>query len=119
MQENIWTKLWRLLLRSAAASASSNDDGDDESDLPEVIEITDLIDLHGTPVDIIPALVQDFIDNALSLGLARVQIIHGKGRSRLKHLVYQQLKGHPRVVRFYDAPPELGGWGRTIVELDL
>ena len=106
--------------RSVADSASSNDDFEDDAfDLPEVIEITDILDLHGTPIDIIPELVRDFIDNALSLGLARVQIIHGKGKSRLKYLVYQQLQDHLRVIRFYDAPPETGGWGRTVVELDL
>ena len=91
---------------------------EENTELPEFIDITDVLDLHGTPVKIIPDLVNDFIDNAVSLQLRQVQIIHGKGKSRLKHLVYQLLKEHPRVGQFYDAPPELGGWGRTILELE-
>ena len=77
------------------------------------------LDLHGTPAHVIPELLNDFIDNAISLNLGQVQIIHGKGRSRLKHIVYLLIKSDPRVLQFYDAPPELGGWGRTMLELDL
>ena len=87
--------------------------------MPEFIEVTDVLDLHGTPFKIIPDLVNDFIDNALELGLPQVQIIHGKGKSRLKFLVYQLVQEHAHVIQFYDAPPEFGGWGRTIIELDL
>jgi len=110
------------LPKSANNSTSSNDEkASDEidDDLPEFIEVTDILDLHGTPVKIIPELVHEFIDNAIELNLSQVHIIHGKGKSKLKHLVYQLLKAHAAVMQFYDAPPELGGWGRTIVELDV
>lgn len=109
------------LIKSASSSTSSNnnDIDDDAEELPEFIEVTDVLDLHGTPIKIIPELVNDFIDNAIDLKLSQVQIIHGKGKSKLKHLVYQLVKDHPRVIQFYDAPPELGGWGRTILELEV
>ncbi|MDZ7332648.1 MAG: Smr/MutS family protein [candidate division KSB1 bacterium] len=85
--------------------------------LPESIEVTDVLDLHGFFPEQVPEIVIDFIQNALELQLYRLRIIHGKGKSRLKWEVYQILKQHPQVAWFGDAPPEIGGWGATIVEL--
>jgi DNA-nicking Smr family endonuclease len=31
--------------------------------------------------------------------------------------VQRLLAGHPRVARFFDAPPDRGGWGATVVAL--
>ncbi|MDZ7371265.1 MAG: Smr/MutS family protein [candidate division KSB1 bacterium] len=100
---------------SENASASSADEP--EESLPEYVVVTDLLDLHGAPIDIIPQMIVDFIDHAVELGLTTVQIIHGKGKSRLKYLTHQQLKAHAAVAEFYDAPPDQGGWGRTVVRL--
>lgn len=100
-----------------STSSSESEAEEVEEELPELIEVTDILDLHGTPMKIIPEMIDAFLENAFELELDRVQIIHGKGKSRLKHLTYQLLKDDPRVVQFYDAPPQLGGWGRTIVEL--
>jgi DNA-nicking Smr family endonuclease len=99
------------LQRSGAASASSIEEEPEDEALPEFITITDVLDLHGTPPEIIPQMITDFIDNAVELGLHEVQIIHGKGRSRLKLLTIQALSTHPRVQEFHDAAPEFGGWG--------
>ena len=86
-------------------------------EVPESILITDTLDLHGFFPEQIPEIMEAFLDNAFDLGLQRLRIIHGKGKSRLKFEVIQVLNKHPRVSRFYDAPPESGGWGSTIVEL--
>ncbi len=88
-----------------------------DAELPEFIEVTDVLDLHGFYPEQVPEIVTDFIDNALELKLFRLRIIHGKGKSRLKWEVYQVLKENPHVAWFGDAPPDLGGWGATIVEL--
>lgn len=111
--------------KSAESSASFLDGSvgaaEDEStdDIPETIVVTDVLDLHGTPIKIIPEMVDEFLSNAVDLELATVQIIHGKGKSRLKHLVLDLLACASQVERYYDAPPQFGGWGRTIVELKL
>ncbi len=107
------------LKRSASGSTSSNSTGEDieDVDVPDLIVVTDLLDLHGTPIDVIPEMLHDFLDNAVEQNYARVQIVHGKGKSRLKHLVISILKTDKRVARFYDAPPQFGGWGRTIAEI--
>lgn len=104
------------MLKSVETSASSPEEEPSEL-LPETIVITDVLDLHGTPLSIIPQMIDDFINNAVELGLERVQIIHGKGKSRLKYITYQQLTRHPAVVSIHDALPDSGGWGRSIVWL--
>ncbi|MBN1998776.1 Smr/MutS family protein [candidate division KSB1 bacterium] len=86
-------------------------------EIPEFIIVCDVLDLHGTDPVIIPDMIRDFLKNALELGYSRVRIIHGKGKSKLKFLTYQVLIKESCVDNFYDAPPENGGWGATIVEL--
>ena len=110
--------------KSAKSSASLNSISADltpeeewANEIPSEIIVADVLDLHGTPMKIIPEIVAEFLDNAVRLELPTVQIIHGKGKSRLKHIVLELLESASNVMRFYDAPPQLGGWGRTIVDL--
>jgi DNA-nicking Smr family endonuclease len=93
----------------------SQDECDEE--LPEFIEVTDVLDLHGFFPEQVPEMVEEFINNALELRLYRLRIIHGKGKSKLKWTVHQVLKENEHVTWFGDAPPEIGGWGATIVEI--
>jgi DNA-nicking Smr family endonuclease len=95
------------------------EDWDENEDLPEFIEVTDVLDLHGFFPEQVTEMVDEFIKNALELKLYHLRIIHGKGKSKLKWTVHQVLKNHPQVACFGDAPPEIGGWGATIVELKL
>lgn len=94
-------------------------DNSDEFDeeLPEFIEVTDVLDLHGFFPEQVTEMVEEFINNALELKLYRLRIIHGKGKSKLKWTVHQVLKENAHVTWFGDAPPEIGGWGATMVEL--
>ncbi len=107
---NAWAKSFR-------SSSEHEIELEEDEELPEFITVTDTLDLHGTKMSIIPEMINACIENAVELKLDRVQIIHGKGKSKLKHLTYQILQDDERVLEFYDAPPQLGGWGRTIVEL--
>jgi len=84
---------------------------------PEYVHVEDILDLHGFFPEQIPEMVEEFIKNAKRLNLKKLRIIHGKGRSRLKYEVLGVLRTHHHVAAFYDAPPELGHWGATIVEL--
>ncbi|MFQ5677625.1 MAG: Smr/MutS family protein [bacterium] len=90
---------------------------DREEKVPDYYVVTDLLDLHGFFPEQIPEVVNEFIRNAVSLKLNRLQIVHGKGKSKLKYLVRKELQKNPHVLEFDDAPPELGGWGRTVVIL--
>ena len=92
-------------------------DENPEDPFPEPVRVTDLLDLHGFFPEQIPDVLEAFLQNAADLGLTTLRIVHGKGRSRLKFEVLRFLKGRPEVFRVYDAPPEAGGWGATVVEL--
>ena len=87
--------------------------------LPDAVIITDVLNLHGFYPEQIEEVVSAFLDNAVKLKLAQIRIIHGKGKSRLKWEVHQILKQRTDVEVFSDAPPELGGWGATLVKLNI
>ena len=89
----------------------------EEGELPEYITVTDELDLHGFFPEQVPEILDEFIRNALELGLFHLRIVHGKGKSKMKWAVHQVLKQHTNVITFGDARPELGGWGATIIEL--
>lgn len=88
-----------------------------KDDFPEYVVVTDRLDLHGFFPEQVPEVIQEFIRNARELNLKRLTIIHGKGKSKLKWAVRKELAAHPDVADYGDAPPELGGWGRTVVVL--
>jgi DNA-nicking Smr family endonuclease len=86
-------------------------------DLPPLFVVTDTLDLHGFFPEQIPEILDAFLENALETGLSRLRVVHGKGKSRLKFEVVRVLRADSRVAAFGDAPPELGGWGATCIEL--
>ncbi|MBN2010153.1 Smr/MutS family protein [candidate division KSB1 bacterium] len=89
----------------------------DPDDIPEFYIVTDVLDLHGFFPEQAPEMVEEFIRNARELNLTHLRIIHGKGKSKLKWIVRKVLEQSAEVETFYDAPPEIGGWGATLVDL--
>ena len=82
------------------------------------IPIEDSFDLHSfRPEDVSNALA-DYLEEAQCLGFPEVRIIHGKGIGVRRAEVRKRLAADPRVVDFYDAPPDRGGLGATVVVLD-
>jgi DNA mismatch repair protein MutS2 len=75
------------------------------------------IDLRGKRLNEIDNLLINFLDDAYSMGLEKVEILHGKGTGALKERVKQILKDQPYIKNFYFAPLEAGGDGITIAEL--
>ena len=112
MKMNFWHKLWckKLPLEPGKPAAAEA--------LPDAVVLTDLLDLHGFFPEQVPEMIQAFIANAEELGLRSLRIVHGKGKSKLKWVVYQELPKYSQVASFRDAPPELGGWGVTLVYLN-
>ena len=96
-----------------------SDSKNNDDNLKEYYIVTDVLDLHGFFPEQIPELVDEFIKNAINLKLNKLRIIHGKGKSKLKWVVRKELEKNPNVDVFTDAPPEIGGWGATIVELKM
>ena len=88
----------------------------DEPD-PVSLPIEDALDLHAfAPKDVRP-VVEEYLKEAAARGFREVRLIHGRGIGLQRASVQGLLAGHPLVERFFDAPPERGGWGATVVVL--
>ena len=87
-------------------------------DPPIRLPIEDSFDLHSfSPRDVLSAL-EEYLREARAAGFTEVRVIHGKGRGARRAEIRRWLEGRPGVVSFFDAPPERGGMGATIVLLD-
>ncbi len=85
---------------------------------PVIIEIRDVIDLHSIPPKQIKEVVEEYLQQVRARGFRHVRIIHGKGIGVQREAVRKILSRTPFVTAFYDAPPQAGGLGATIAELD-
>ena len=86
---------------------------------PVNLPIEDSLDLHAfAPKDVRP-VVDEYLKEAAGRGFGEVRLIHGRGIGVQRASVRALLAGHPLVLRFFDAPPERGGWGATVVVLKV
>ena len=86
-------------------------------DPPIRLPIEDSFDLHSfSPRDVLSAL-EEYLREARAAGFGEVRVIHGKGRGARRAEVRRWLELRPDVVSFFDAPPERGGVGATVVIL--
>jgi dsDNA-specific endonuclease/ATPase MutS2 len=107
--------------KSQTSTSSAEDEYPFEDPFPEPVqlEIRDLIDLHTIPPKQVKAVVEEYLIEARARGFPYVRIIHGKGIGVQREIVRKILERTPFVSSYYDAPPEAGGAGATIAELDL
>ncbi len=87
------------------------------SEAPLSTPIEDALDLHAFAPKDIPSVVAEYLDAAHRRGFTEVRVIHGRGIGVQRERVRSVLASHPLVVAFFDAPPERGGWGATVVRL--
>jgi dsDNA-specific endonuclease/ATPase MutS2 len=92
---------------------------EDPFDEPIVMEIRDVIDLHAIPPKQVKAVVGEYLLEARARRFPYVRIIHGKGIGAQRAMIRKILDRTTFIIRYYDAPPEAGGLGATIAELDL
>jgi DNA-nicking Smr family endonuclease len=86
---------------------------------PIPLPIEDSLDLHAfAPRDVRP-VVEAYLKEAVARGFREVRLIHGRGIGVQRASVQSLLSGHPLVLRFFDAPPQRGGWGATVVVLKI
>lgn len=76
------------------------------------------IDVRGMRAAEALELVQDFIDDALMVGVSEVRILHGKGTGALMTEIRRYLKSVPLVESAADEHIELGGSGITVVKFE-
>ena len=84
---------------------------------PVRIPIEDVLDLHTYSPKDAPDLLEDYFSECVKAGILSVRVIHGKGKGIQRRRVHGLLQRNPLVKSFKDAPPEAGGWGATLVEL--
>ena len=92
---------------------------DDEEDPPPVaLPITGELDLHAFAPGDIPSVVEEYVRACEEKGLVQLRLIHGRSKGVQRAVVARVLRSLPAVLSFGDAPPEAGGWGATLVELE-
>ncbi|HMB29574.1 MAG TPA: Smr/MutS family protein [Blastocatellia bacterium] len=114
----LWRDLWKAKVGAPEVEPPLGAE-EDPFDEPVVMEIRDVIDLHAIPPKQVKAVVEEYLIEARARRFAYVRIIHGKGIGAQRAMVRKILDRAPFVIRYYDAPPEAGGLGATIAELDL
>jgi DNA mismatch repair protein MutS2 len=87
----------------------------DDSVAQRRLQFTPRVDVRGLrPTEAIEA-VEDFIDNALMIGVNEVSILHGKGTGALKSEIRRYLKSIPAIESATDDHADRGGAGITVV----
>lgn len=76
------------------------------------------LDLRGTRYEDAMLRLEEYIDDCLVQGYARVSIIHGKGTGALRKGVEEYIKQHPFIKSHRLGAQNEGGSGITIVELN-
>jgi DNA mismatch repair protein MutS2 len=86
------------------------------SDISErKLQFSPRLDVRGLrPTEAIEE-VEDFIDNALMIGVNGVTILHGKGTGALKQEIRRYLRGIPSIESAVDDHADRGGAGITVV----
>ncbi len=80
------------------------------------LNFKDNIDVRGQRAADALDAVQNFIDDALMVGVGSVAILHGKGTGALKEEIRRYLRTLPDVASATDAHADRGGSGITVVE---
>ncbi len=82
------------------------------------LSFRDSIDVRGMRAAEALDEVQQFIDDALMVGVGYVSILHGKGTGALKEEIRRYLRTVPEVASAKDEHADRGGSGITIVTFD-
>jgi DNA-nicking Smr family endonuclease len=82
------------------------------------VPIEDSFDLHSFRPQDVPDALADYLEAAAERGFREVRVIHGKGKGIRRAEVRRWLASSPLAVDYFDARPERGGTGATIVVLN-
>lgn len=81
------------------------------------VPIEDAFDLHSFAPRDVASVVAEYLEAARRAGYAEVRLIHGKGIGARRAEVRRLLAARNDVADYFDAPPERGGMGATVVVL--
>ncbi len=88
-------------------------------DEPVRIPIGPELDLHTFAPGELGVVLPAYLEACVERGLSEVRVIHGKGTGALRNSVLTMLTRSPWVLSYRQADPVAGGWGATLVRLDL
>ncbi len=88
----------------------------ERASVPDSVASTEL-DLRGFRVAEGLDELDRFLDAAVTASLSQISILHGTGTGAMQQAVRQHLSRHPLVAAASFARPEMGGFGKTLVEL--
>jgi DNA-nicking Smr family endonuclease len=88
-------------------------------DEPVEIPIEDTLDLHPFRPDEIRDVTTEYLLAARAKGFRQVRLIHGRGTGVQRDNVQSLLRKLDFVQEFHDADPTGGGWGATVVLLEV
>jgi DNA-nicking Smr family endonuclease len=81
------------------------------------VPIADSFDLHSFLPRDVASVVAEYLEEAKAAGFREVRLIHGKGTGARRAEVRRLLERRDDVSGYFDAPPERGGTGATVVIL--
>jgi dsDNA-specific endonuclease/ATPase MutS2 len=90
-----------------------------QTDSPIEWPVDGVLDLHLFRPSEVGDLVPEYLRACQEKGILEVRIVHGKGTGQLRASVHAILKRLPCVQSFALAPSTAGGWGATIVRVQL
>jgi DNA mismatch repair protein MutS2 len=73
------------------------------------------LDVRGKRGEEVYVVLDQFLNDALLLGVPEIRILHGKGDGILRNLVKEQLKRYTQIKSVQDEHADRGGAGITIV----
>ncbi len=83
----------------------------------EIKDVSTRLDLRGLMGDEAIQRVEKFLDESISNGIHKIDLIHGKGTGALRKRIIEYLKSDKRVKSFRLGNWDEGGTGVTIVEV--
>lgn len=106
--------------KAAAPEARPFESGSEPEFDPEAaveLPIDGTLDLHHFRPKDLRTLVPDYLQACQARGILEVRVVHGKGKGQLRRSVHALLERDPIVRAYRLCPPERGGWGATLVDL--
>lgn len=83
----------------------------------KITRFNPVLDIRGKRVEEVLSELNQYIDDAVLLGIKSLKIIHGKGYGVLRQVVRQELGKRSEISKFEDESVEYGGAGVTLVSL--
>jgi DNA mismatch repair protein MutS2 len=80
-------------------------------------DVATQLDIRGSRVEQALDELDNYLNDAVMLGMSSVRIVHGKGTGALRSAVREHLSHHPLVKSFASPPSQEGGDGVTVVKL--